>query len=559
MDHSTTPAEPSTPSAGDAELEALLAQAVALHQQQHWSAAAQAYQAILVRAPRHFKVWRLAALLHFQQGDFDSAIRHLHSALEIEPNHASVYLMLGNAEQGRGRSEAALASYEHAIQLQPGYVEAHYNRALALQTLQRLDEALDAYRQTLQLAPAYVDAYCDIGVVLQTQGSVEAALASYQRALELDPDHLRTLYNLGHALHHSGRPAEALPHYDRALQLKPDYLEALCNYGQSLQTLHQFEGAMACYTRAVQLQPKLAIGHWNLGLCHLLHGNFTLGWLKYEWGWAAGQRGPRRLFSQPLWLGDAPLAGKRIVLHAEQGLGDTLQFCRYAPLVAALGAQVWLEVQAPLLTLLARLPGMAGVYAQGETPPEADYHCPLMSLPLALRTQLDTIPGQTAYLQADPAKRAKWAARLADCKRPRIGLAWSGNPTHTHDAQRSIPLAYLAPLMDKDICWVRLQTDLRERDQALLQELKLLDFTAEMHDMDDTAALLVNLDRVIAVDTSIAHLAGALGIPTTVLLPYVPDFRWLLERSDSPWYASLSVLRQTTPGDWHEVIQRIVL
>lgn len=545
----------------DAAVDALLQQALALHQQAQWRPAKLAYLTVLERVPAHFEAQRLLGILHFQQGEYADAISRLQHALRIDASQPNLHLTLGNAQQALGQNEAALASYDNALQLQPAYVEAHYNRALTLQMLQRLDSALTAYDSVLRLQPDHLDAHCNRGATLAGLQRTEEALAGYQRALQLDPDHLQARHNLGHALHSLNRPAQALPHYDRVLQLKPDYVEALCNYGLALQALNQLDSALACYTRAAQLQPELAIAHWNQGLCHLLQGDFAAGWPKYEWGWASGQRGPRRDFVAPLWLGDQPLQGKHILLHAEQGLGDTLQFCRYVPLVVALGAHVWLEVPAPLQALLGQLPGVTGVLAQGEPLPPCDYHCPLLSLPLACGTRLDTIPAQPAYLRADPAKTAAWAAQLEAQlprpRRPRIGIAWSGNPAHRHDALRSIPLAQLAPLFFGQADFISVQTDLRAADRESLQHFKVLDPSPALHDFSDTAALLAGLDRVITVDTSVAHLAGALGIPTTLLLPYAPDFRWLLERDDSPWYPSLRLVRQTTPGVWDDVIERV--
>jgi len=543
-------------------LDAQFQQALAWHQQGQWPLAAAAYQAVLEIAPKHFDALRLLGILHIQRGEPGPAIERLQQALCIDTTQANLYLNIGSAQHALQQTEAALQSYAVALQLQPDYAEAHYNRGLALQSLGQLEPAIASYRQALRFNPDFIQAYCNCGATLHLLKHLDEALASYQHALQRQPDHLLALYNLGLVLYDLNRPNEALACYDRALQLKPDFAEALCNYGVALQALNRLDEALACYTRALQLQTEVDAGlaqtQWNAGLCHLLRGELELGWQKYEWGRACGQRGPQRRFEQPLWLGDQPLQGKNILLHAEQGLGDTLQFCRYAPLVAALGATVWLEVQAPLHTLLTQLPGVAGVFEAGAVLPGFDYHCPLLSLPLALRTRLDTIPAQVAYLQSDPAKTAHWSARLASPHQPLIGIAWSGNATHKHDRQRSIPLAELAPLFTRGARFVSLQTELRDSDREVLQHFKVLDVAPDLHDFTDTAALLSCLDRVITVDTSVAHLAGALGKPTTLLLPYAPDFRWMLDRDDSPWYPSMRLIRQRAIGNWGDVIAQVI-
>jgi len=558
MDHSKLPSIAVQAS----DLDVQFQHALAWHQQGQWQQAEIAYQAVLEIVPEHFDTLRLLGILHIQRGEPGPAIERLQQALGIDATQANLYLNIGSAQHALQQTEAALVNYAHALQLQPDYAEAYYNQGVALQSLNQLEQAIASYRQALHFNPDFIEAYCNCGATLHRLKRLDEALACYQHALQRQPEHLQALYNLGLVLYDLNRPSEALAYYDRALQLKPDFAEALCNYGVALQALNRLDEALACYARATQLQTELNTGlaqtQWNAGLCHLLRGEFELGWQQYEWGRACGQRGPQRQFEQPLWLGDQALQGKIILLHAEQGLGDTLQFCRYATLVAALGATVWLEVQPSLQTLLAQLPGVARVLGPGDALPHFDYHCPLLSLPLALRTRLDTIPAQAAYLHADPAKSAHWSTRLASQRRPVIGIAWSGNATHKHDQLRSIPLAKLAPLLTHDARFVSVQTDLRDSDRETLQHFKVLDVTPDLHDFSDTAALLSCLDQVVTVDTSVAHLAGALGKPTMLLLPYAADFRWMLDRDDSPWYPSLRLIRQSASGNWDDVIAQVV-
>lgn len=423
-------------------------------------------------------------------------------------------------------------------------------------------EALHSYDQALTLWPDFAEALKNRGNALRMLGQAEAALASYRQALSVQPEFVEALNNCGVLLQELDRPDAALDCYQQALRLRPEAAATLTNCGVTLQTLGRPEEALACYQQALQLQPDAAAAHVGASLCYLLLGDFTRGWQEYEWRWRTGQYAAwPRAGRQPLWLGQSSLAGRTILLHAEQGLGDTLQFCRYAGILAELGATVLLEVPASLQALLAQLPDVAGVYAGGAALPPFDCHCPLMSLPLALRTQLATIPAGQPYLHADPLKVAAWAARLEPQRRPLIGLAWSGSPTHVDDRHRSLPLAQLGAWFSDEIRarygFVMLQNEVRAADRAALAEFGIIDVAAQLHDFTDTAALLACVERVITVDTAVAHLAGALGRPTTLMLPYRPDSRWLLGRADSPWYPSLRLLRQTVRGTWDGAIAQV--
>jgi Tfp pilus assembly protein PilF len=434
----------------------------------------------------------------------------------------------GNAWLAQGRASDALACYEEALRLQPEHAEALKNRGNAWRMLQRPDLALASYRLALQYRPDYPEALNNCGVVLQETSRPQEALPYYEHALRVRPDNVGTLINRAVAWHDLAQPAVALHSYRRALEL-----DAHCSEAQ-----------------------------FGAGLCHLLLGQFRAGWRGYEWRWQVPAFAAlRRNFTQPLWLGNAPLHGKTIVLHAEQGLGDTLQFCRYVPLVAALGARVWLEVQAPLQALLAQftqVPGVVAVVARGEPLPLCDYHCPLLSLPLALDTELHTIPAAPAYLQADAAKVEVWRARLAAQARPLRGLVWAGSPTHVNARHRAIALEQLAPLYASGPGRVvSVQKEVPPADREAYAGAGLLEVAGELHDFSDTAALLACLDHIVTVDTAVAHLAGALGRPATLLLPYRPDFRWLMARADTPWYPSLKLVRQDRPGDWRTAIAQV--
>jgi hypothetical protein len=322
--------------------------------------------------------------------------------------------------------------------------------------------------------------------------------------------------------------------------------------------LGRYDDALQSYQQASALKPDFANVQWNEGFCRLLLGDFAKGWEKYESRWQIEDICKPRDFSQPRWSGDTDVQDKTILLYAEQGLGDTLQFCRYVELLADLGAKVFLEVPASLKTLLTSLRGVSGFISRGDDLTGIDYHCPLLSLPLACQTRLETIPANIPYLFSQPDKVQRWHDRLGQKTQPRVGVVWSGNSAHKNDRNRSLPLPELLTLRTADWQLISLQKELRGSDAALLAEQPVLQHYGEqLRDFSDTAALIELMDVVISVDTSVAHLAAAMGKPTWILLPYAPDWRWLLEREDSPWYPTVRLFRQTRHGDWHSVLERV--
>jgi hypothetical protein len=387
------------------------------------------------------------------------------------------------------------------------------------------------------------------------------AIQLYDQAIALDPSHAEAHYKRGNALKNLGRLDAAVASYDQAIKLKPGYAYAYCNRGVVQQSLGLTAAALSSYDQAIAYEATDAMAQYNRSLTSLFLGDFESGWRGFERRWENAQRlsiGDRRNFQQPLWLGEESIAGKRLLLYSEGGLGDTLQFCRYAALSTARGATVLLEVQAPLLDLLADLEGVSQLIAAGSPLPPFDYQCPLMSLPLAFKTTPDTIPAPTKYLHSDPAKVAQWRTRLGERTRPRIGLVWSGNPKNTIDQRRSIRLADWIAHLPPEFEYYCLQKGVREADQEALESSPLIfSFDDDSLDFTSTAALCECMDVVISVDTSIAHLSGALGRRTWVLLSFTPDWRWMLDRNDSPWYPTAKLYRQKAVGDWNEVFTRV--
>ncbi|MEP7030698.1 MAG: tetratricopeptide repeat-containing glycosyltransferase family protein [Pseudolabrys sp.] len=440
-------------------------------------------------------------------------------------NRANAQFGQGNAHFAGGRFADALTSYDSVLALVPNAPEILNNRGNTLCALRRPAEAL----------------------------------ASFDAALKRVPGDPVTCNNRGNALLDMNRADEALKSFDQALARAPDYTQALVNRGNALQCLGRNSEALASFERAITLDPQLADAHWNKGLLLLSLGDFDNGWHGYEWRLKRAAT-PARDFQQPQWRGEN-IQGKTILLHAEQGFGDSIQFLRYVPMVAMRGAKIVLELPDALIPLLGPVNGVAAVVNRDQARPWVDLHCSLLSLPLAFGTTLATIPERPDFLRVPDDRASKWRARLPrNCAR-RIGLVWSGKPTHNNDHNRSIALSRLAPLRAlSGVTFVSLQREFNEADRAeLAQWPGLVRLEDELSDFADTAAVIAELDLVIAVDTAVAHLAASLGKPVWILLPQVLDWRWMLDREDSPWYRSARLFRQTTLGNWDSVIARVAL
>jgi tetratricopeptide (TPR) repeat protein len=494
----------------------------------------------------------------------DDALASYDRALALRTDYADALCNRAAALHELRRHEAALESCDRAIALQPDYAEAHSNRGNTLGALSRFDEALASCDRALALRPTFAEAYCNRGNILCEINRSDEALANYDRAIALRPAFAEAYSNRGNALHELRRFEDALVSYDRALALRPDSAEAHLNRGNALKELRQFDEALASYRRAQELRPDLADAHFSEALCRLLIGDFAAGWEKQEWRWQTSQlSAAKRNFRQPQWTGADDIAGKTILLHAEQGFGDTLQFCRYVPSVAERAARVILEVQKPLYELTRTLP--AQIIWRGQELPDFDLHCPLLSLPLAFGTRLETIPARTPYLSAPDSAVAAWRDRLGE-RRPRIGVVWAGDPrkklpgANRIDRQRSLQFDQLAPVLQVGGCEFY---SLQKGDDAVAQlrnsrlHDRVIDWTADFHDFSDTAAFIENLDLVIAVDTAVAHLAGALGKPLWLINRHNTCWRWLLGRDDSPWYPTVRQFRQDATRQWEPVVSRI--
>ncbi len=498
------------------------------------------------------------AVQHHQAGRLHEAVAAYRQAIGFKPDFTNAFYNQGLALQTLGRTSDAVACYSKAIHFKPDFVDAHYNLGLAALEQGRRAEAAAHFRRAVALNPGHADAHYNLGITVRQLGSLDEAAVCYRRAIAARPGYTDAHFNLGIVLVEMGQPGEAAACYQRAIDLNPGYTDAYYNLGLVAQQQGRPADAIGPYRRAIALRPDYADAHASLATALLLQGDMAEGWEAFEWRWQTSiVAGQRRDFTQPQWRGE-PAQGKTLLIHAEQGFGDTLQFCRYGVLAASRGLRVIMEVQASLVRLLAGLPGVDQVLGQGEALPPFDLQCLTMSLPLALGTTLQTIPSATAYLHADAAAVELWRSRIAAMpgRGKRIGLAWAGSPTKLADHERSLPPALLTPLLGlPGLHFFSLQ----KAGPNPFDSATLTDVMAEMRDFADTAALVANLDLVISVDTAVAHLAAALGKPVWLLNRVNTDWRWLTGRSDSPWYPTLRQFRQTSHGDWGPVLDDIIV
>jgi len=549
---------PNNPSQRAARLAARFDRARALHQQGRLAEARALYLDVLRKQPKHADCLHMLGLVAYQTGDYQRSADLIARAIKLSPRQVALYNNRGLALERLGQLEAAVANYDQAIEFEPAGANAWVNRGNALRRLGRLEAAVANYDRAIALNGISATAYLNRGSALRELHQLEAALASYDKAIELAPNTSAAWYNRANALTELGELEAAVAAYNRAIVLQSPRAEVLVNLAVALKELNRLDEAVATYDQALAIEPAHAAAAWNKARALLLIGDFEHGWKLYERRWETTQRSSRRGFRQPLWLGDAPLDGTTILLHAEQGLGDTLQFCRFAAPVAARGARVVMEVPKALAKVLADVDGVSQWVIQGESLPDFDCHCPLLSLPLALRTTLASIPARKAYLRADPAKIEHWARRLGEKTVRRVGLAWSGRAEQVDDRNRSIALSHLLAHLPAGWEYISLQKEVRDGDAITLRQHPAIHHFGEaLEDFADTAALCSLVDVVISVDTSVAHLAGALGARTWILLPFSPDWRWLLGRDDSPWYSSVRLYRQGALGDWADPLAKL--
>ena len=490
-----------------------------------WEAAVSAADVALVLAPDRPAAYLEKAHALRAGGLHSQALAVLEVVLSMESDVSQVLACMGGCLHALDKTDDALAHYDAALQRQPKCLEAHTGKGLALLAVKRWTDAIHCFDQLVALAPNQSAHFFHRAVASQALHQWDAAIADYGHAIALQADFVQAYCNRGNVYHDLGQYALALNDYEGALQIRPGCAQAL----------------------------------YNKSLLLLLLGDFAAAWPLYEWRWRKDEMRAKWInCAQPQWTGDQSLAGRAVLLHCEQGLGDSIQFVRFAPMVRALGAKVYIRAPRTLIALFESLG--ADIYCLSmEAPlPDFDYHCPLMSLPHAFRTQLSTISASPRYLAAAPERLEKWQERIGVKRRKRVGIVCSGSSTHPDDLQRSIPLETLVQALPYQFEYYSLQNELRPADQAFIKREDSVHFYgAQLRDFADTAALCTCMDAVVSVDTSVAHLAGALGVPTSVLLPQVPDWRWLLGRSDSPWYPSMTLYRQDGSRQWNPVLTQL--
>jgi len=534
----------------------VMQEAVSLHQQGRLREAEKLYARAIKAAPENFDALHLLGLIKAQTGQMGEAYRLMSAALKIKPDAADALVNLANVLHALKRDGEALDCLDRALALRPDDLDAQLNRGSALSALGRQQEALACFEAVLARNPGRVDALLNRGAVLAVLGRPAQALADFEAVLAQAPNHPDALYNRGNALLDLNRPAEALETFDRLLTGAPQHIRAWNNRGRALQMLNRRSDAVASFDKVIAADKSNADAHFNAALSLLTLGDLGRGFQEYEWRWKrTGMTDARRGYKGRLWLGEFPLGQRTILLPAEQGLGDTIQFVRYAPILARGGAKVLLEVHPELKALLANVDGVASCHARGEALPAYDVYCPLGSLPLACKTDATTIPAGIPYLHADDAHLAKWRPPIEKLPGKRVALAWAGQSSHPNDRNRSIDLNLLEPLLAlAGVSFISIQRDLRDDDATLLAQHGITHFGGDLADMSDTAAIVALADLTIAVDTSVVHLAGAMGRDVWVLLPLSPDWRWTLTAEHSPWYPQARLFRQPALGDWPATI-----
>jgi tetratricopeptide (TPR) repeat protein len=529
--------------------------------------------------PNIAEMFTLARKYH-QEGNLSQAESLYHQILRATPDHAEAHHLLGILAYQTGRFHLAVASIGRALALNPASEPYHSSLGLAFNAGGQIEEAYSHFQEALRLKPDSANAHRNLGKWLLSQGRAGEAVAHFREGLRVQPDYAAGHNSLAIALLDQGKPEDASLHCVEAIRLNPNYAEAHNNLGMVHKQLGRFDQAVACFERALQLRPNYGVAHWNRSTLLLSQGDYLRGWPEYEWRWTTHGFAARQ-FPRPLWDG-TDLKGATILLYSEQGLGDTMHFIRYVPLVRHRGGKVILECQPALLPLLAKYPGVDRLVGRGSPLPPFDFQAPLLSLPGIFRTTVSTIPANVPYLHPEALLADRWRKQLSDGKSAspdagrcfRIGIAWQGSPQNPLDRQRSISSSHFASLSEiEGIQLISLQKDPasvgggplaketassgRSGQRSLLNVLEFSQLDEASGPFMDSAALVENLDLVISADTALPHLAGALGVPVWIAISLAPDWRWLLQRGDSPWYPTVRLFRQMSYGNWKDVFQRM--
>lgn len=507
------------------EIQELYTQATELHRQNRLNEAKALYEKILRMDPNQVDTLYTFGVLYMNQNQNHQAIVFFKKAISIKP-HAAYYNNLGIVLSNEGDNNEAIKTFKKAIELDPNYANAYHNLALVFQKEEKLEQASEMLHKTIAINPHYARAYNTLAIILNKQNKFD----------------------------------EAIKMYEKAISIHPSYADAYYNLGIVFKDLNKLNDAMVMFDKSISIDSNRIDAYWNKSLLLLMLSRLEEGFELYEYRWKLKNNlSLKRNFIQPLWLGEVSLLGKTILVHSEQGFGDTIQFCRYIKKLEALGCKIIFELEQSLVSLLSQIKGVSRFISKGEELPFFDYHCPLLSLPFAFKTSLETIPSFSSYLKADNKKVEVWENRLGFKAKPRVAIVWSSASAFKSDSKRSIKLEqFIQCLPENQYELICLQKVLKDEDKDFFREYGRISFYGDqLNDFSDTAALLSCTDLIISVDTSVAHLGGALGIPTWILLPFSSDWRWLQDRTDSPWYPSVKLFRQKEIANWDEVLQRV--
>ncbi|KPK36745.1 MAG: hypothetical protein AMK70_01080 [Nitrospira bacterium SG8_35_1] len=498
-----------------------------------------------------------------KMGNREKALEHYTKAIDIKPDYIGAINNLANLLKEQGKIEEAITHYRMAIKLKPDLAEAYYNLGTALEEAERFDESVEQYSKAISMNPQLADAYNNLGNVLKKKKMTEAAARKYQKAVLLRRDFAEAYNNLGDVYRMLGRLDEAVEQCQKAIRIKSSDERFYLNFGNTLLDQGKYQEAMEQYEKAINMKPDFAEAHYSRGMVLLTQGRLSEGWKEYEWRLRSKEISRDIGYKQgktPEWDG-SPLDGKTILIVSEQGAGDHIQFARYIPMVKERGGRVVFESRYNLIRLFEGYEGIDILLEESpniESDTNPDVRIQLLSLPLLFGTRLDTIFADVPYLKVDTETSGKWKSRI-DSNLFKVGLVWSGNSYHKNDHNRSCKLSDFAPLTDiPGSTFYSLQKGgKRENKEELPNGMHIVDIGKDLHDFYDTAAAIENLDLVISVDTAVVHLAGALGKPVWTLLPFVPDWRWMLDRNDTPWYPTMRLFRQTILRDWTSVIKQV--
>ena len=518
------------------------------------------FKKILQSAQHNLEALHFLSLIAYRKGDTDSAIMYTKREIGLNPSDTNLYNNLGVMLKSKGSLDEAIENFRKAIDYNPGFADAHYNLGNALHMRGELDEAITCYQTALKNRPGDYEAWNNLGNAFKEKGFFDEAKAAYNKALQINPKFGLAYSNLGTVLQDQGEFEKAQEVYQRAVDIDPHFVTAFNNMGVALREQGRLGEAAVYFEKVFKSNPRDPEAHWNMAITYLLEGRFEEGWREYEWRFQRKNvTVVERLFTQPRWNG-GNIEGRTILLYAEQGMGDTVHFIRYAPLVAGQGAKVIVECQKELIPLVQSVQGVADVFEKGGELPTFDVWCPLLTLPLLFATTIETIPANVPYVHVPEKLKEAWRQKvLKDPPGCRVGLVWAGNPKYRLDRIRSCPFELFTKLRDIDgvLLYSLQKGEADEQVKTFQSRLPLIDYMDDVRDFADTAALIENLDLVISVDTAVLHVAGAMGKPAWAILPYVPDWRWMLNRSDSPWYPTMKLFRQPKFGDWESVLREV--